>query len=78
MEIGQHWKTIQAIFQECRGSSTHFAVATVSKDGSPQVTPIGALFLRDDQTGFYFDEFTVTTVKKCRAKSTGMHPCGKQ
>jgi predicted pyridoxine 5'-phosphate oxidase superfamily flavin-nucleotide-binding protein len=59
MEIGKHWKTIQAIFQESRGSSMHFAIATVSKNGSPRVTPIGALFLREDKTGFYVDEFTV-------------------
>jgi len=59
MEIGEHWKTIQAVFQECRSSSTHYAVATVNKDGSPHVTPIGALFLHEDKTGFYVDEFTV-------------------
>jgi uncharacterized protein len=59
MEISKHWKTIQAVFQEGSRSSMHFAVATVTKDGSPHVTPIGALFLRDDGTGFCFDEFTV-------------------
>ena len=59
MEIGKHWKTIQAIFQECRRSSTHYAVATVNEDCSPHVAPIGALFLREDKTSFYFDEFTV-------------------
>jgi hypothetical protein len=59
MEIGKHWKTIQTVFQESRGSSTHYAVATVDEDGSPRITPIGALFLREDKTGFYFDEFPV-------------------
>jgi hypothetical protein len=59
VEIGKHWKTIKMVFQECRGSSTHYAVATVNADGSPRVTPIGALFLREDKTGFYFDEFPV-------------------
>jgi uncharacterized protein len=57
MEIGKHWKTIQAIFNEGRRSCRHFAVATVGQDGSPHVTPIGSLFLRDDETGFFFDEF---------------------
>jgi uncharacterized pyridoxamine 5'-phosphate oxidase family protein len=60
MEIGKHWKTIQMVFKESRGSSTHYAVATVNEDGSPHVAPIGALFLREDKTGFYFDEFPVT------------------
>jgi len=59
MEIGKHWETIQMVFQESRGSSTHYAVATVNADGSPHVTPIASLFLRDDKTGFYLDEFPV-------------------
>ena len=63
MEIGRHWKAIQAIFDEGGRSCRHFAVATVSKEGFPNVTPIGALFLRDDKTGFCFDEFTVNMSK---------------
>ena len=59
MEIGKHWKTIQMVFQESRGSSTHYAIATVNEDGSPHVTPIASLFLRENKTGFYFDEFPV-------------------
>jgi hypothetical protein len=59
MEIGKHWKTIQMIFQESRGSSMHYAVATVNEDGSPHVTPMGALFLFGNKTGFCFDEFPV-------------------
>jgi uncharacterized protein len=59
MKISTHWKTIQTLFQESQRSSMHFAVATVNQDGSPNVAPIGALFLRDDKSGFYFDEFTV-------------------
>lgn len=61
MEIGKHWEAIRALFDEGRDSCKHFAVATVNEDGSPHITPIGALFLRHDQTGFYFDQFTVTT-----------------
>src|SRR4030042_2719959 len=59
MEIGKHWETIQMVFQESRGSSTHYAIATVNADGAPHVTPIASLFLRKDKTGFYFDEFPV-------------------
>lgn len=61
MEIGRHWKTIQAIFEESLRYSFHYAVATVDENGAPYVTPIGALFLRDDMTGFYFDEFPIKT-----------------
>lgn len=63
MEIGKHWKTIQELFLESQKSSMHFAVATVNQDGTPNVSPIGALFLRDDKTGFYFDEFPVNMSK---------------
>ena len=57
MEIGDHWNEIQKIFDDAYKSCFHFAVATVKPDGSPHVTPIGGLFLRDDKTGFYFEEF---------------------
>jgi predicted pyridoxine 5'-phosphate oxidase superfamily flavin-nucleotide-binding protein len=56
MEIGKHWETIRAVFEEGYKSCFHFAVATVNEDGSPHVTPIGALILCDNQTGFYFEE----------------------
>jgi len=57
MDISNHWETIRGIFEEAYKSCLHFAVATVNDDGTPPVTPIGALFLRADQTGFYFDEY---------------------
>jgi hypothetical protein len=57
MEIGHHWQSIMAIFDSSFRSSLHYAVATVNEDGSPHVTPIGALILRNDKTGFYFEEF---------------------
>jgi uncharacterized protein len=56
MEIGKHWETIRAVFEEGYKSCFHFAIATVNEDGSPHVTPIGALILRGNQTGFYFEE----------------------
>jgi hypothetical protein len=59
MEIGNHWKTIQTIFQRSLNSSLHFAVGTVNEDGSPHLTPIGSLFLCEDKAGFYFDVFSV-------------------
>ena len=57
MEINNHWDEIRKIFEEAYKSCLHFAIATVNEDGSPHVTPIGALFLRADQTGFFFDEY---------------------
>lgn len=66
MDIGKHWDTIRAVFDEGRNSCMHFAVATVTEDGHPHVAPIGALFLREDTTGFYFDEFAVTTSRNVK------------
>jgi hypothetical protein len=66
MEIGNHWNTIQTVFQRSRNSSLHFAVATVNEDGSPHLTPIGALFLRENKTGFYFDVFSVNMSKNLK------------
>jgi len=57
MEIGDNWEMIRKVFDEAYKSCFHFAVASVNKDGTPHVTPIGGLFLRDDPTGFYFEEF---------------------
>jgi len=63
VEIGKHWETIQRVFEQSLESSLHYAVATVNNDGSPRVTPIGALFLRQDRTGFFFDVFSVNMSK---------------
>ena len=63
MDIGNHWNTIQTLFQESYTSSLHYGIATVNEDGSPHVTPIAALFLRDNKTGFYFEEFSVNMAR---------------
>jgi len=58
MELGEkQWDQIRKIFQQAFNSSFHFAIATVNKDGSPHVTPIGSLILQDDLKGFYFEEY---------------------
>ena len=57
MDIRKNWKLIQKIFEKSHASSFHYALATINEDGSPHITPIGALFLRDNLTGFFFDQF---------------------
>ncbi|HQB28627.1 MAG TPA: pyridoxamine 5'-phosphate oxidase family protein [Paludibacter sp.] len=69
MEIGKHWEAIKEIFEEAYKSCSHFAVATVNEDGSPHVTPIGALILRDNQTGFYFEENPVKMPRNLKHNS---------
>ena len=58
MEINdKQWAQIRKIFQDAFNSSFHFAIATVNKDGSPHVTPIGSLILQDGRKGFYFEGY---------------------
>lgn len=66
MEIENHWPAIKAVFEKAQLSSLHCAVATVSEDGSPHVTPIGSLFLRDDCTGFYVESYCQKTAENLR------------
>ena len=66
MEIGRHWNKIRKVFEDSFKSSFHYSIATVNEDGSPHVTPIGSLFLGDDQKGFYFEEYVSALAKNLR------------
>ncbi len=57
MNIKKDWDLIQNHFRKSFRSSFHVSIASVDKKGYPTVTPIGSLFLNDDQTGFYFEKF---------------------
>ena len=54
MDIKDHWAGIQNLFKK----APRCAIATVNENGSPNITPIGSLCLRDNQTGYYFEEFS--------------------
>ena len=56
MDLESDWTSIKAAFEAGIASSKHCAIATVSSDGYPHVTPIGFLFLRDDRSAFYFEK----------------------
>jgi uncharacterized protein len=55
------WNLIRPIFDNAFKSCLHFSMATVNEDGSPHITPIGSLILREDPTGFFFDEYCSKT-----------------
>lgn len=58
MELtAQQWDFMKKIFDDAFNSSFHYAVATVNRDGTPHVTPIGSLMLGDDRRGFYFEGY---------------------
>ncbi|MEY8848770.1 pyridoxamine 5'-phosphate oxidase family protein [Psychroserpens sp. XS_ASV72] len=57
MNIKTEWNTIRKHFNTSFSSNFHVAIASVDSENNPTVTPIGSLFLNDDQTGFYFEKF---------------------
>ncbi|WP_051941821.1 hypothetical protein [Maribacter forsetii] len=57
MDITQDWKKIRTHFNKSFSSNFHISVASVDAENNPTVTPIGSLFLNDNQTGFYFEKF---------------------
>jgi len=57
MDIKTNWKEIRMHFSKSFKSSLHVSIASVNADNNPTVTPIGSLFLNDDQTRFYFEKF---------------------
>jgi uncharacterized pyridoxamine 5'-phosphate oxidase family protein len=57
MELKDNWEQIKIAFERSINSSRHSAIATVGSDGSPHVTPLGFIFLRDDFSAFYFEEY---------------------
>jgi hypothetical protein len=54
----ESWATIRDTVGRAKKSSLHCAIASVVSDGAPRITPVGTVFLRDDRTGFYFDQYT--------------------
>ncbi len=63
MDIGNHWKEIKQTFRECYKSTAFYSVATVSADGTPHAAPIGGLFLKENNMGFFLDIFLSKTTK---------------
>ncbi|WP_062057566.1 hypothetical protein [Aquimarina longa] len=57
MDIKTHWHLIRKHFNQSFRSNFHVSIASVDSDSNPTVTPIGSLFLNDNQTGFYFEKF---------------------
>ncbi|RGD92617.1 pyridoxamine 5'-phosphate oxidase family protein [Acinetobacter sp. SWAC57] len=53
-----NWNTIKNVFSKAQQANMHANIASVSRDGIPNITPIGTVFLNDDGTGFLFDAFS--------------------
>jgi len=63
MQIQEHWPEIRRVVENGQRSTLHCAIGSVDPEGMPHVTPVGTVFLRDDQTGFYFDAHTSTLAR---------------
>ncbi|HNP19147.1 MAG TPA: hypothetical protein PKL31_11975 [Fulvivirga sp.] len=57
MDIKDDWSKIRKHFNKSFSSNLHVSIASLDSESNPTVTPIGSLFLNDDQTGFYFEKF---------------------
>lgn len=57
MRMEDHWQEIKRVVARAQASSIHCAIASVAPDGMPHITPLGTVFLRDDMTGYYFDQY---------------------
>lgn len=58
MELIANWKEVKSLFKKSFKTSFHFAIATITENGEPHVTPIGSLILGEPGHGFYFEKFT--------------------
>lgn len=63
MDINKKWLEIKAHFRTSFSSSLHVSITSVNDENIPTVTPIGTLFLNDNQTGFYFEKYTSSLPK---------------
>ena len=63
MDLIENWTAIRKHFSQSFGSSLHVSIASVDADNTPTVTPVGTVFLNNDQTGFYFEKFISTLPK---------------
>ena len=54
----QEWQHIGKVMNDAQKAAMHCSIATVDAQLQPTITPIGTLFLRENQTGFFFVIYT--------------------
>jgi hypothetical protein len=57
MNIKDNWQKVKKVLESGQASTIYCSIATVNPDGSPHITPVGTVFLRDNQTGYFFDHY---------------------
>lgn len=58
MSLKKHWKQVKEVIEAGQMSTIYCSIASVNPDGTPNVTPVGTVFLRDDMTGYYFEHYS--------------------
>lgn len=53
----EEWQHICKVVNDAQRAAMHCSVATVDEQLQPTITPIGTLFLRENQSGFFFDTY---------------------
>lgn len=56
--LALQWKQVKQVLETGQKSTLYCAIASVNADGTPNVTPVGTVFLRDDMTGYYFEHYS--------------------
>ena len=57
MDIIKDWKTIKRLVNQGFKTNLHVAIASVDANNQPTITPVGSLFMNNDQSGFYFEKY---------------------
>ena len=57
MDIQTNWSAIRKHFNASFRSNFHVSIASVDIDSIPTITPIGSLFLNNNQSGYYFEKY---------------------
>lgn len=66
-EITDNWETLRRDFLHCQKTSSGLVqIASVSKNGLPNLTPIGSLFLRGNKSAFFCNRFPSNLNKNIR------------
>ncbi|MDT7832245.1 pyridoxamine 5'-phosphate oxidase family protein [Flavobacteriaceae bacterium S356] len=72
IDLTKDWIKVKTHFRKCIEANMHVVVASVDASNIPTVTPIGSMFLNDDQTGFYFEKYATKLNKNSK---TNGHVC---
>jgi hypothetical protein len=52
MSIKDDWGKVKAVLEQGQASTLYCSIATVNPDGTPHITPVGTVFLGEDQRRF--------------------------